>query len=68
MSEHGPRAFSIADKVVSLGEDGLRGLDLAVSAWPAEFRAIIWETVADVAARRGVAARDAVSSPPGSGK
>ena len=62
MSEHALRAASVADKVVSLVEDGLRGLDRTIAAWPAEFRAIIWEAVADIAARRGIAARAAVGT------
>jgi hypothetical protein len=57
MSEHAQRAISLADKVLSFVEDGLRGIDRATAAWPAEFRAIVWETVADIASRRGRDAR-----------
>ena len=50
-------AVSVADKVVSLAQDGLRGIERTVAAWPAEFRAIIWDAVADIASRRAAAAR-----------
>lgn len=51
------KSTALADKVVALVEDGLRGLDRTIITWPAEFRAIIWEAVADTAARRAIAAR-----------
>lgn len=51
------KAISVADKVVSMAQDGLRGVDRMIEAWPAEFRAIIWEAVADIASRRAAAAR-----------
>jgi len=59
--------FSVADKVVSLAEDGLRGIDRTIGAWPAEFRAIIWEAVVEIASRRAssdrvAAARDRVGT------
>jgi hypothetical protein len=52
MSNHADKAISIADRVLSLVEDGLRPLERTIAAWPAEFSAIVWETVADIAARR----------------
>lgn len=52
------KAISVADKVVSLAQDGLDGIDRTVAKWPAEFRAIIWEAVADIATRRAAAARE----------
>jgi len=57
MTNQALKAAAVADKVVSLVEDGLRGLDRTIITWPAEFRAIIWEAVADTAARRAIAAR-----------
>lgn len=57
MSSQALKAAAVADKVVSLVEDGLRGLDRTIISWPAEFRAIVWEAVADTAARRALAAR-----------
>lgn len=59
MSDHAQRAISLADKVVSFAEDGTRGIDRAIAAWPAEFRALIWDAVAAIAAQRAKAARDA---------
>lgn len=58
------KAISVADRIISLAEDGLRGVDRAVAAWPADFRAIIWDAVADIASRRAAAARDAVGNAP----
>jgi hypothetical protein len=57
MTDHALKAISTADKIVSLAEDGLRGIDRTIGAWPAEFRAIIWEAVADIASRRARVAR-----------
>jgi hypothetical protein len=64
MTDHMQKAVSIADQVVSLAEDGLRSIDRTISAWPAEFRVIIWEAVADIAARRAEAARPRVVGSP----
>jgi hypothetical protein len=57
VSDHALKAISVADKVLSLAEDGLRGIDRTIAAWPSEFRAIIWDAVADIATRRAAAAR-----------
>jgi hypothetical protein len=57
VSDHALKAISVADKVVSLAEDGLRGIDRTITAWPAEFRAIIWDAVADIASRRAADSR-----------
>jgi len=57
------KAISTADKIVSLAEDGLRDLDRTIASWPAEFRAIIWIAVADIAQRRLHAARNDVGQP-----
>lgn len=57
MSSQVEKAISVADGVVSLVEDGLRVLDRTILLWPAEFRVIIWEAVADTASRRADAAR-----------
>lgn len=63
MSSHALKAVSIADQIVTLAEDGLRGVDLTIAAWPAEFRAIIWDAVADIASRRARIARIPALSP-----
>lgn len=57
MSAHMQKAIGIADKVVTMAEDALRGLDISIAHWPAEFRAIIWDAVADIASRRAEAAK-----------
>lgn len=57
MSTHAERAINLADKIVSLAEDGMRGIERTISTWPAEFRAIIWEAVADIASRRAAEAK-----------
>jgi hypothetical protein len=57
VSDHAQRAFSVADKVVSLAEDGLSVIDRTIAAWPAEFRAIIWDAVVGIAAQRAEASR-----------
>lgn len=51
------KAIDIADRVVSLVEDGLHSLDVIVRGWPPEFRAIVWDAVANVASRRAETAR-----------
>ena len=61
MSDDALRAISLADKAVSFAEDGTRGIDRAIAAWPAEFRALIWDAVAAIATSRAADARDRVS-------
>lgn len=57
INAHLERSIDIADKITSLAEDGLRGLDRTISAWPAEFRAIVWDAVALTAQSRAKDAR-----------
>ena len=57
MSTHMKKSVDIAGKVVSMAEDTLAVLDRTISTWPSEFRAIIWDAVADIASRRAAAAR-----------
>lgn len=47
----------VADRIIALAADGLRGLEMTISAWPNEFRAIIWEAVAKIATDRADEAR-----------
>ena len=61
MTNHAQRAISLADKVVSFAEDGTRGIDRAIAAWPAEFRALIWDAVGAIATARAAEARGVVS-------
>jgi hypothetical protein len=57
MSAHLKKVLDTADKITAMAEDAVRGLDLVISAWPGEFRAIIWDAVADIASRRAAASR-----------
>lgn len=57
MSNHAQKAIATADKVVTLAEDGLRGLERTIASWPEEFQAIVWIAVADIAQRRAIATR-----------
>lgn len=57
MSAHMEKAVSLADKVVTMAEDGLRPLALSIKHWPPEFSAIVWDAVADIATRRAIANR-----------
>jgi hypothetical protein len=52
MTSQAEKAISVADRVVSLSEDALRGLEFTIRSWPDEFKAIMWEAVADIASRR----------------
>jgi len=61
MSDHALKAIALADKVVSFAEDGTRGIDRAIAAWPAEFRALIWDAVAAIATTRAADARGSIS-------
>jgi len=58
MSEHLTKSIDLADKITSLAEDGLSGLDRTIRTWPGEFRHIIWFAVAEIAQRRAAAAKE----------
>jgi hypothetical protein len=58
------KVISVADKIVALSEDGLRGIDRTIASWPSEFQAIIWDAVADLASRRAAIARGRVGRMP----
>jgi hypothetical protein len=62
MTSHIEKAVSLSGQIAKLAEDGLRGIDLTIAAWPAEFQAIIWETVADIASRRAAQLRQGTHS------
>ena len=61
MSSHLIKSIEIASKVTSMADDALRPLDLTIAAWPGEYRAIIWQAVADMALSRAMDARESVS-------
>ena len=54
MIAHMDKAKAVADKVAKKAEDALADLEceMALRKWPAEFRAIMWDAVAAIAARR----------------
>lgn len=51
------KAIAAADKILSMAEDALAGLELTIGQWPPDFRAIIWDAVAGVATKRAEACR-----------
>ncbi len=57
MSDQTLKAIAAADKILSLVEDSLAGLELTIRKWPADFRVIIWKSVASVATKRAEAAK-----------
>lgn len=57
INTHLERSIDLADKITSMAEDHLRSLDLTISHWPAEFRAIIWDAIALTAQSRAKDAR-----------
>ena len=60
MSENSlERSIALATKIASKAENHLDPLEREMRSWPAEFRAIMWETVANIAAIRAKEARDA---------
>jgi hypothetical protein len=68
MNDHAVKSIALADKIVSFAEDGTRPIDRAIAAWPAEFRAVIWDAVAEIAKQRAADARDAQSPADRGGK
>lgn len=59
MSTQAEKCIDIASKITAKAEGALAGLDkeMAIMKWPAEFRAIMWEAVAQIASIRADAAR-----------
>jgi hypothetical protein len=57
MSEHIRRSIDLAEKLTTMAEGAVSSLDRTIAAWPAEFRAIMWEAVAEVAKHRAADAR-----------
>lgn len=58
MSDHLEKSIALAAKISAKAEDTLARLDLEMNMakWPAQFRVVMWEAVADLATIR---ARDA---------
>lgn len=61
MTNHDKRAVDLADKIVAKAEESLASIEreMIIMKWPAEFRAIMWGTVADIASKRADEARRA---------
>lgn len=59
MNAHMKQAQALADKITTKAEDALASLDreMTIMEWQPEYRAIMWETVAAVAAQRAELAR-----------
>jgi hypothetical protein len=58
MSADAQRTLALADKILVKAEAVLYPLDQEIAGWPADFSAIMWETVADIASRRALACRE----------
>lgn len=59
MASHEVKAQALADKITAKARDALSGVDreMSIMKWPAEFRAIMWDAVAELASRRAAEAR-----------
>lgn len=59
MATHMEKAQALAGKIATKAEDALGSLEreMAIMKWPPEFRAIMWDAVAETAARRAQAER-----------
>ncbi len=64
MTAHEKNAQALAEKITSKAEGALDGLEreMAIMKWPAEFRAIMWGAVAEIASRRAESARNPTSA------
>lgn len=60
MTTHAEKAIDLAEKITAKAEDALGALsvEMAIKKWPAEFRAIMWEAVAEIATRRAETAKN----------
>lgn len=52
MTTHTDKAAALAEKIAAHAEDALRPLEWQMTKWPAEYRAIMWGAVADIARKR----------------
>lgn len=52
MGAHADKAEALAAKITANAEDHLRALEWQMTKWPADFRAIMWGAVADIAFKR----------------
>ncbi len=58
MTSHEAKVQALAVKITKRAEDALAGLDreMIIMKWPAEFQAIMWDAVVEIAVRRRSAA------------
>lgn len=56
MTSHTEKAQALAGKVTKKAEDALATLQWEMAKWPAEYRAIMWGAVSDVALKRRIEA------------
>lgn len=59
MSEHLKKSIALATKISAKAEETLAGVEreMTIMKWPDEFRAIMWEAIANTAAIRARQAR-----------
>lgn len=59
MTSHMEASIALADKLTTKAEGALSGIEreMIIMKWPAEYQAIMWETVAAVASSRAKAAK-----------
>lgn len=58
MNTREENARALAENITATVEAGLLNFELAINKWPAEFQAIMWDAVVEIAGRRAQAARD----------
>lgn len=61
MTSHLEKSISLADKITDKADDALSQLEreMIIMKWPADFRALMWRVVAEMARGRAEAARRA---------
>jgi hypothetical protein len=59
MASHEDKAMALAVKITEKAEGALDGIEreMTIMQWPTDFRAIMWQAVAEVALRRAEEAR-----------
>lgn len=62
------QAVALATKISIKAEETLAGVDreMLIMKWPNEFRAVMWEAIADMASIRAKDARSQTKTPPAS--
>jgi len=60
MTAQADKAIGVAEKIEAMLTDTLRPLKATIKGWPADFRVIIWEALADIASRHAQEARNSI--------